>query len=210
MSPTPRPEVVVFDIGNVLIGWQPEAHYDRMIGPARRRALFAAVDLHAMNERIDRGEGFRDVIYATADAHPEWRDEIRAWHDHWLDLITPVIGRSVRLLRALRAKGVPVHALTNFGVESFALAQREFDFLNEFDGLHVSGHLAVTKPDPAIYASVETAAGTAPDRLLFTDDRPANIDAAAARGWRTHLFDGPDGWAARLVDEGLLGADEAA
>ena len=201
--------VVVFDIGNVLIEWQPERYYDRAIGETRRRALFAAVDLHAMNDRLDRGEGFRDVIYETADAHPAWRDEIRLWHDDWLGLADPVIDRSVRLLRALRAKGVPVHALTNFGVESFALAQRHFDFLNEFDATHVSGQLRVIKPAPAIYEAVEAATGLPGPAHLFADDRADNAAAAADRGWRTHLFDGPAGWADRLVAEGLLTRAEA-
>jgi FMN phosphatase YigB (HAD superfamily) len=63
-------EAVVFDIGNVLIEWQPERYYDATIGEDRRRAMFAEVDLHGMNDRVDMGEGFRDVIYETAEAYP--------------------------------------------------------------------------------------------------------------------------------------------
>ena len=77
----PRPEAVIFDIGNVLITWQPEDRYDEMIGRARREAMFATVDLHAMNERFDRGEVFRDVVQETAETYPEFRDEILMWHD---------------------------------------------------------------------------------------------------------------------------------
>jgi len=204
------PEAVVFDIGNVLIGWNPEAHYDRRIGADRRRALFAEVDLHAMNEQIDLGAPFRDTIYAMAERHPDWRGEIRDWHDSWIEMMTPVIDLSVTLLRRLRAKGVPVFALSNFGVDSYALAQSKFDFLSEFDREFISGELKVMKPDPAIYALLEAGTGVPPDGLLFTDDKPANIDAAAARGWRTHLFEGPHGWAARLVAEGLLTETEVA
>ncbi|MFO6465278.1 HAD-IA family hydrolase [Jannaschia sp. KMU-145] len=203
-------QAVVFDIGNVLIEWQPERWYDARIGPERRRAMFAAIDLHAMNDRVDRGEGFRDVIYEAAEAHPDWADEIRMWHDHWLDLATPAIPRSVRLLRALRTRGVPVHALTNFGVETFALARTRYDFLSEFDRTFVSGHLRVIKPDAGIYVAVEDGTGLGGDALLFADDRAENIAAAAARGWRTHHFEGPDGWADRLVSEGLLSEQEAA
>ncbi|UWQ21742.1 HAD family phosphatase [Jannaschia sp. W003] len=201
--------IVVFDIGNVLIEWNPEAWFDRRIGPERRRAMFAEVDLHGMNDRVDLGEGFRDIIYATAEAHPAWRDEVRLWHDHWIELASPAIPRSVRLLRALRAKGVPVHALTNFGIDSFAVAQRHYDFLGEFDHAHVSGHMGVIKPDPAIFEMTERAAGASGATFLFADDRPDNVEAAAARGWRTHLFESPDGWAERLVAEGLLTEDEA-
>lgn len=203
-------DAVIFDIGNVLIEWQPERFYDRVIGEQRRRAIFDTVDLHKMNDRVDRGEPFRVVIYETAELYPEIRDDIRMWHDNWIEMASPAIAHSVRLMRALQAKGVPVFALTNFGVESFAYAQTEYDFLNEFDRAYVSGHMKVIKPDADIYAQLEADCGIEPKRLLFTDDRLDNIEAAAARGWQTHLFEGSHGWAARLVDENLLSKGEAA
>lgn len=208
MSAPGHVDAVVFDIGNVLIEWQPERFYDRLIGPERRRALFAEVDLDAMNDRIDLGEDFAGTVRATAEAHPAWRDEIRHWHDSWIEMASPAIPRSVRLLRALKARGVPVFALTNFGIGSFAHARTVYPFFDEFDLAVVSGHLGVMKPDPAIYEALERNSGVPPARLLFTDDRLANIEAAAARGWQVHHFDGPAGWADRLVASGLL--DEAA
>ena len=203
-------ELVIFDIGNVLIEWQPERYYDAVIGPERRRAMFAEVDLHAMNDAVDRGGDFRATIAATAAAYPDWHDEIMHWHDNWLDMAQPAIDRSVRLLRALRARGVPVQALTNFGIGTFAIATAHYGFLNEFDRRFVSGELQVIKPEPRIYEIVEANCGHAPGAILFTDDRVDNIAVAEARGWQTHLFDGPDGWAERLVAEGLLTAEEAA
>ncbi|MBO6601657.1 MAG: HAD family phosphatase [Roseicyclus sp.] len=203
-------DAVIFDIGNVLIEWQPERFYDREIGEARRRALFDAVDLHAMNERVDLGHGFQDVIYETAARYPDFATEIRMWHDRWIELAQPVIPHSVKLLRALRARGVPVFALTNFGIESYAYAQTQFDFLNEFDQEYVSGRMRVTKPDPRIYELVEEQSGVAPQNLLFADDRAANISAARVRGWKAHLFEGPAGWADALVMHDLLSPEEAA
>ncbi len=202
-------KAVVFDIGNVLIEWHPERYFDRTIGPAERRALFAAVDLHAMNDRIDLGEGFRDVIYAVAESNSEWRTEIRDWHDNWIQLATPPIAHSVRLLRALRSNEVAVFSLTNFGVESFAYAQSHYDFLKEFDRDYVSGQMQVIKPDPKIYTMLEQDCGVAPENLLFTDDRADNIAVAANRGWQTHLFEGPQGWADRLVEANLLSVDQS-
>jgi 2-haloacid dehalogenase len=203
------PEAVIFDIGNVLIEWQPERYYDARIGEARRRALFAAVDLHSMNERVDAGGLFRETIYDTADQHPEWATEIRWWYDHWIGLASPRIEHSITLLRRLRAKGIPVFALTNFGDDAFAYAQTQYDFLGEFDRAYVSGRMRITKPAPAIYAMVEADCGIAPQALLFADDRAENIDAAAARGWQTHLFTGPEDWATRLHQAGLLTQTEA-
>ncbi|MEE4187636.1 MAG: HAD-IA family hydrolase [Roseobacter sp.] len=210
MTLLPTPQAVIFDIGNVLIEWQPERFYDATIGEKRRRAMFAEVDLHWMNERVDRGEHFTETIYATAEKYPKWRDEIRMWHDRWIELATPVIDHSVRLMKALQAKDIPVFSLTNFGIQSYAFAATHYDFLNDFDRDFISGHLAVTKPDPAIYAQVEETSGLAGDALLFADDRTDNITAAQKFGWQTHLFEGPEGWAARLVSSGLLTETEAA
>ncbi len=203
-------EAVVFDIGNVLIEWNPERFYDAEIGPDRRRALFDAVDLHAINERVDQGENFRQTIYDAADSHPDHGDHIRLWHDRWIEMASPAIDRSVQALRALRANGVPVYALSNFGVETFAQAQEVYDFLHEFDRPYISGHLREIKPYARIYEILELDSGTAPGALLFADDRADNIAAAAARGWQTHLFDGPEGWIDRLIAEGLLTRDQMA
>jgi len=203
------PQAVIFDIGNVLLEWNPERFYDWQIGRAQREALFAEVDLHAMNEAIDAGAPFRDTIYDLADRTPDWADEIRMWHDNWLDMASPRIDGSVTLLRALRSRGVAVFALTNFGTGSFDYAKTRYDFLSEFDRAYVSGHLGVTKPDPRIYERVEADCGLPPGSLLFTDDREANIAVALQRGWRCHLFEGWQGWARRLVTEGLLNEKEA-
>ncbi|MDO9524117.1 MAG: HAD family phosphatase [Gemmobacter sp.] len=205
-----RPEAVVFDIGNVLIEWQPERFYDRVIGEPARRAMFAHVDLHAMNDRIDLGEGFATVVEGCARTYPDWADAIRLWHTNWLDMAAPAIPQSVRLMRALRARGVPVFALTNFGVETFALARQDYDFLNEFDRLYVSGHLRTAKPGSAIFAHVEADSGIAPGRLIFADDRAENIAAAKARGWQVHQFITPGAWGRALIDAGLLQEEDVA
>lgn len=202
-------KAVVLDIGNVLIEWVPETYYDRVYGQERREALFRDVDLHGMNMLVDQGHDFKDTIYGWAGTNPDYEREILDWHDNWLELATPVIHRSVRLMRALQRKKVPVFALTNFGVGSFELACQHYDFLNDFDRFFVSGQLKVAKPEAAIFAKVEEDAGLSGGELLYTDDRPDNIAAAEARGWRCHLFQNADGWADRLVAEGLLSHGEA-
>lgn len=202
-------KAVVFDLGRVLITWEPEKFYDTQIGEERRKAFFAEVPIHEANLDVDRGAPLKETIYALAEAHPNWAEEIRLWHDRWLDMASPRIPHSVRLLRALKAKGIPVLALTNFGVETFEIAKGEYEFLSEFDEAYVSGHLKCIKPDAEIYAHLEEGSGYSGAELIFADDRPENIDAAAARGWHTHLFTTPEGWADRLVAEGLLSREEA-
>lgn len=208
--PQTPPEAVVFDIGNVLVEWNPERVYDRLIGREARLRLFAEIDIEGMNREVDRGAPMRASVEALAALHPARGAEIRLWADRWADMFGPVIDRSVRLLWALKARGVPVWALSNFGRETFRLAEAMHPFLGAFDRRFVSAELGVLKPDPAIYAAVEAATGLAPSALLFADDREENVAAAAARGWRAHHFAGPDGWADRLVAEGLLTEAEAA
>ena len=117
-------QAVVFDIGRVLIHWEPEAFYDAQIGEARREAFFAEVPMHQTNLDIDAGAPWKETVYALAEAHPDWATEIRWWHDRWLEMASPDIPHSARLLRALKAKGVQVFALSNFGVGTFELAAR--------------------------------------------------------------------------------------
>ena len=205
-----KPEAVVFDIGNVLIHWDPIPVYDRLIGAERRQALFDAVDLFEMNARVDLGAPIGDLVQATASAHPDWHDEIMLWQKHWMDMATPAIERSVRLMKALQNNNIPVFSLTNFGIQSYDLAAQHYPFLRALDRDFISGHMGMIKPDPAIYAALEDTSGLSGDALLFTDDRIDNINAANARGWQTHHFTGPDGWADRLVTAGLLTEEEAA
>lgn len=208
--PAHRPAAVLFDIGNVLVAWSPERVYDAAIGPEARRQLFAEVDFHGMNLRVDRGVPLAAAVAALADRHPDRAALIRLWAERWDDMFAPVIDGSVRLLLALKARGVPVFALSNFGRETFARAEAKHPFLGAFDRRFLSGELGVLKPEPGIYAAVEAATGLPPERLLFTDDRAENIAAAAARGWGVHPFTDPDGWAERLVAEGLMSAREVA
>lgn len=200
---------VIFDIGNVLIEWQPERHYDRIIGPEARHAMFAEVDLHAMNDAVDKGADLAQMAQIYAERYPHWRDEILRWHTDWIHMASPEIPHSVLLLRALRANGVPVFALTNFGTGTFAAARNHYPFLNEFDRCYVSGHMGIIKPDAEIYRQVEADCGIPPKTLLFTDDRADNIAAARLRGWQVHHFTGPKGWAARLVQAGLVSKEDA-
>lgn len=202
-------KAVVFDIGNVLIQWDPTPFYDDLIGPERRNQLFAEARLDDMNELVDLGHPFRQTIYDWAEQHPKWRDEIRMWHDHWIEFARPDISLSVHLMKALQTKGIPVMSLSNFGVDSYDYAATFYPFLREFDRDFISGHMGVIKPDPKIYAMLETETKLSGSDLIFTDDRADNIFAASERGWKTHLFTGPEGWADRLVAEGLLSEDEA-
>jgi 2-haloacid dehalogenase len=203
------PRAVIFDIGNVLIEWRPEVYFDRLCGQARRRAMFGAVSIAAMMDRIDAGANFSQEVAGTAAAHPGFAPEILHFRDHWCDIAQPAIAHSIRLLHALKARHLPVFALSNFGAQNFPLSAAQFPFLQQFDRAYISGRMGLIKPDPAIYAAVEADCGLPPASLLFTDDREDNIAAAAARGWQGHHFTGAAGLARHLVDLGLLARNEA-
>lgn len=198
------PSAVIFDIGNVLITWNPEAFFESIIGARRCRALFASVDLHAMNEQIDAGAPFLATVQDWAAQYPDWATEILHWYSHWHKLAAPPIAGSWDILRALRAQNIPVFALSNIGDETTALAETgPYPQLRDFDRRYISGRIGVTKPNPEIYQFVQDDCGLSGAQIFFTDDRAENLGPAAALGWRTHLFDGPAGLAAALNAQGL-------
>ncbi|MBC7157977.1 MAG: HAD family phosphatase [Rhodobacteraceae bacterium] len=201
---------VVFDIGNVLVEWCPERVYDPVVGPEGREHLLHTLGLHAMNEAVDAGAPFAESVAALAARHPAHAAHILMWRDRWDAMFAPAIDGSVALLRGLRARGVTLFALSNFGAETFARAEAMYPFLTEFDRRYISAHLRLIKPDPAIYAHVEADCGLPPESLFFIDDRADNIAAARARGWQGHVFEGAGPLAAELVARGLLAAGGAA
>ncbi len=203
------PEIVVFDIGNVLVEWQPERTYTNVFGATRAAAFFHDVPIHRAHLAVDSGARFGTILDLIED-YPAYDPEIRFWVENWSRLAERRIDHSIRLMRALQAHGVPVWALTNFGDEPFDVSCADHPFLTEFDGAVVSGRIGLVKPDPAIYEALEEATMTRGAKILFTDDRPENIATAQARRWQAHLFDGPDGWADCLVRAGLLTKVEAA
>ena len=140
-------EAVVFDLGNVLIEWNPERYYDARIGRERREAMFAETGIHEVNLRIDEGAPHRESIYSLAEQFPHWAEEVKLWHDDLFGMLDPVIHDSIRLRDTLRANGMPVFALSNWGDDSFDHAVRAHPFLGQFDRLYVSGKLGVKKPD---------------------------------------------------------------
>ncbi|MCF2905840.1 HAD family phosphatase [Octadecabacter sp. CECT 8868] len=200
---------VVFDIGNVLIEWQPERFFDRVIGAEKRVEFFAAVPIFEMNARVDAGESFYDATAELMTGYPDWGGEINLWRDRWIEMASPAIDHSVRLLRALRHAKVPVFALSNFGAETLEIADREYPFLQEFDCRFISAEMGISKPHAEIYERLEIETGLPAESLMFTDDLPENIAAAAARGWKTYLFKSSEGFSKRLVAEKLLTAEAA-
>ena len=197
-------KAVVWDIGNIFAMWEPEAFYDKRLGVERRQRFFEETQPHVMNHAFDLGADGHTLTRAHAEKHPTWAEEIHLWIDAWPEMFATVVPGSAEIVDALAAKGVKQLALSNFGAETLEIAKDMHPALQRFDEEYVSAHLGVAKPDTAIYEALEAGSGLSGAELIFTDDKQENIDAAAARGWKTHLFEGADGWRARLEAEGLL------
>lgn len=198
-------EAVVWDIGNIFAYWEPEAYYDRLIGRERREAFFAETRVHEMNVALDLGADARETVAAHAEKHPAWADELRRWFDDWPETFRRAVPGTVEVFDEAAASGVIMASLTNFGGETLEMAREIHPVLRRFDREFVSAELGVVKPDAAIYEAVERGLGLSGEALIFTDDKPENVAAAAERGWKTHLFEGADGWRARLAREGVIG-----
>jgi 2-haloacid dehalogenase len=203
-------QAVVFDVGDVLFHWEPEKLYRRLIADAEDRKRFLAeICSPEWNAGFDRGAAMPEGVARHAERHPAHAELIRAWWSRWPEMTGPAIEGSIACLRALKAKGLPVFGLTNFAAETWPIAQTLYPVLTEFDDVVVSGREGRIKPEPEIYALLESRVPVAPEALFFTDDRPANVAAARARGWTAHLFRGAHGLRQALIEAALLKPHEA-
>jgi 2-haloacid dehalogenase len=204
-EPTLAIDTVVFDIGNVLIRWDPELLYRKLIpDEAERRRFLAEVCSHDWNLEQDRGRSWEEAIAERTALFPHHEALIGAYSERWHEMVPGEVPGTVALLEALRGRGVPLYAITNFSVEKFAEAQARFPFLRGFRDVVVSGAERLLKPDPAIYRVLLDRNGLHAARCLFIDDSEKNVGGAEAVGMRAHHFRDAPGLAAELRGLGLL------
>jgi 2-haloacid dehalogenase len=186
--------IVVFDIGNVLVRWNPRTLYRRVFDDEERMERFLATALGMdFVSHTDIAADFAAAVEARAKEFPEFAKEIRMFHERWIETLGAPIEENVALMRRLRASGRPVYALSNFAHETFALAERKHDFLREFDIAVISGHVGAAKPDPRIFEILFERVGKRPQELLFVDDSLTNVEAARALGMASiHFHRGVD------------------
>lgn len=195
---------VVWDLGNVLIDWQPLHAVAAGVGEDEARRFLAGFDFAAWNHSCDAGRSWDDAIDEVDREHPAWSVHARAYREHFGASLTGEIAGSVALLRELHAAGVPQVGLTNWSSELFhGYAPPRHDFLALLDTIVVSGDEGVAKPEPAIYRLAIERSGLPAERLVFVDDKADNVAAAVALGMRGVVFTGPDALRAELGDLGL-------
>ena len=200
------PAAVIFDVGNVLYGWDPESFLARQLPEDEARLRFIEdVDLWGWHDTLDGGRPFDEAAAELSEKFPDYAAHISAWGERFGETISDPVPGVHSIVEALGARGVALFAITNFSADFWApFRAREDSFFSRFRDIVVSGEVKMLKPDPAIYYLALDRFGLRPDEALFVDDRQINVEGALAVGMAAHLFTGPADLRARLEGEGLL------
>ena len=189
-----QPTTIVFDIGNVLLRWDPRNLYRTLFdNEAEMEWFLAHVCTHDWNVEQDRGRDWDEAVALLVKDHPKHEPHIRAFHERWSETVSGVFEDHVALLLRLREAGVPNYCITNFSSPKFVLAQERFPFLAGFDGIIVSGDERLLKPDPAIYHLLLDRYRLVAEDCVFIDDSMPNVEAARDVGMHAiHCVEGID------------------
>ena len=182
---------IVFDIGKVLIHYDPYLPFSRLIPDAdRRKWFFDNVCTHDWNIEQDRGRTWAEAEALLIADFPDQEDNIRAFRANWHEMVSHHYEDSVAIMLSLIEDGRDVTMLTNFASDTFAEARERFPFLNRPRGVTVSGEVRLLKPDRAIYDRHAKDFGLDPTASLFIDDSAKNVQGAIDAGWQAVLFEG--------------------
>jgi 2-haloacid dehalogenase len=199
-----QPTTVVFDVGNVLLRWDPRNLYRKLFEDEERMEWFLAnVCTGAWNIEQDRGRDWDEAVALLVDAHPDHAAHIRAFHERWHETVSGVVEKNVAVLRRLRERRVPTYCITNFSGAKFAEAKLRHPFLAAFDGIIVSGEERLLKPDPAIFRLLLDRYRLDAGDCVFIDDSRANVEGARAVGMHAIHYVEPMDLAAELKRHGI-------
>lgn len=195
---------IVFDIGRVLIHYDPEIPYRRLIpDDARRRWFLENVCTGDWNIEQDRGRRWEDAEALLIAEHPQEEENIRGFRRHWHEMVPHAYDDSVAMLETLIDAGHDVTMLTNFAADTFSEARERYTFLNRPRGVTVSGEVGLLKPDRAIYDIHVESFGLEPAATLFIDDSEKNVEGARSAGWQAVHFSGAEKLRRDLAGYGL-------
>ena len=206
MRSSDRPAAVVFDLGGVLIDWNPRYLYRKLFpgDEAGMEAFLAEVTNTEWNALQDAGRPWDEAIEALAARHPDKADLISAYRLRWVEMLGGAIEPTVEILAELRRAGVRLFALTNWSAETFPIARPRFPFLEWFEGIVISGEVRLAKPDVKVFEHLIERHELEPATTVFIDDSAANVRAAASLGFRTIRYEDPAQVRAGLMELGLL------
>jgi 2-haloacid dehalogenase len=194
------PHQVVFDIGRVLLEWDPRYLYRTIFSnPADMEDFLTRVLPPEWNLEQDRGRSWKNAEDIQIALFPDYAEEIRAFRARWRETVPHEIGGTVAILNRLKALGIPLYAITNFASDTLAEAKTIYPFLaTSFIDMVVSGDERLLKPDPRIYQVLLTRQNLDATDCVFIDDSPANVSAAAALGFHALHFTSSEALAADL------------
>lgn len=197
---------VVFDIGNVLIEWDPRHLYRQFFDDqhALMEDFLSTVCTPAWILEQDRGRPWGEAVAGLTAEFPDCRELIRAFYERWHEMVPGEIPGTPELLEELKAHGVPLYALTNFSAEKFHETRERYSSFALFDGLVVSGEVGLIKPDPAIWRLLLDRYGLDPATILYIDDLAENCAVAESLGMSAHRFSGAARLRTELETRGLL------
>lgn len=181
---------IVFDLGGVLIGWDPRLLYRKFFDDdASIDAFFHEIDFHAWNLEQDRGRTFDEGVAELTARFPHYAEYIRAYDERYPETVTGAMQPTVEILSKLKHAGYPLYALSNWSAEKFEYARAHFEFLNWFDTIVVSAHVKLVKPDPRIFELLLERTGRQANECVFIDDNETNVQTARALGFHALRFE---------------------
>lgn len=205
MTTDQTPTTIVFDIGGVLLDWDPRHLYRKLFeDEAEMEWFLSEICSPEWNLRMDAGLSFADGVAELVAKHPEHEGFVRAYHERWIEMVPGAIDGTVEILGEVRDRGHPVFAITNFNAETLAVASEVYPFLKEFDGVIVSSEIRLIKPDPAIFQAFLQTYDRHPGDCAFIDDRAVNVEAANQAGMVGIHFTNPPQLRRDLADLKLL------
>jgi 2-haloacid dehalogenase len=204
--PSAALDAVLFDLGGVLVDWNPRYLYAPLFGEDRERMehFLTHVCAPEWNHAMDAGKPFAEAVAERQQLYPEHAELIALWKDGWTQMLREAIPESVELLRELKRRGRRLVALTNWSAETFPVARERFEFLQWFEDIVVSGEVRLAKPDPRVFQLAVERNRLDPARTLFVDDSQVNVEAARSIGLHALHFRGAETLREDLVSLGLL------
>lgn len=197
-------DAVIFDLGGVLIDWDPRYLYRKLLDERATEEFLAAVCTLEWNSQQDWGRPIAEATAELTARHPDKADLIEAYYGRFGETLNGADEAVVAILRELHDRAVPLFALSNWSAETFPVAQARFGFLEWFDDIVISGTVGVAKPDPRIFEIALARFAVDPATTLFIDDSAVNVAAGAAAGLATHLFTEAAVLRPALIGAGLL------
>lgn len=198
-------KAVVFDVGRVLFQWQLRALFEKLIADPKELDWFLDnVVTEEWHFEHDRGRALAEMVPERIALFPDYEEHIRAYATRFNETVPGPVNGTHALVERLHANGVSLFCLTNFGDEFWDIFRPTEPIFDLFDDIIVSGVEKVAKPSPRIYEIVEERSKRPANALFFTDDNPANIEAAKIRGWDAHLFTDARTLEGQLTRAGLL------